>query len=151
LGSIQVRGRARNFEIPPMTHAVGANFGKQVTLLGYDLDLSPNEEGGTARLILYWQAQREMETAYKVFVHLLDADGVIIAQVDREPQAGVTPTTGWLADEVVTDEIEIPVTEITAATQSIAVGLYDPLTGERLSTLDAAGVVVGDRVLIPVR
>ncbi len=151
MGSIQVTGRTRNFEIPPMIHAVGADFGEQVTLLGYDLDLSPNEEGGTARLILYWQAQKEMETAYKVFVHLLDADGTIIAQVDREPQAGVTPTTGWLADEVVTDEIEMPVTEIMAATQSIAVGLYDPLTGERLSTLDAAGVVVGDRVLIPVR
>ncbi|MEJ2557231.1 MAG: hypothetical protein P8186_13565 [Anaerolineae bacterium] len=151
LGPIQVTGRVRNFETPAMIHAVGANFGEQVTLLGYDLDLSPNEEGGTARLILYWQSQKEMETAYKVFVHLLDADGVIIAQVDREPQAGVAPTTGWLAGEVVTDEIEMPVTERMAATQSIAVGLYDPLTGERVSVLDAAGVVVGDRVLIAVR
>jgi hypothetical protein len=150
LGSIQVTGRARNFEIPPMMHSVGANFGEQVMLLGYDLDLSHREEGGTVRLILYWQAQKEMETAYKVFVHMLDADGVIIAQVDREPQVGAAPTTGWLEGEVVTDEIEMPVTEMMAATQSIAVGLYDPLTGERVSVLDAAGVVAGDRVLIPV-
>ncbi len=151
LGPIQVTGRARNFEIPPMMHSVGANFGQQVRLLGYDLDLSHSETGGTVRLILYWQAQTEMETAYKVFVHLLDADGMIVTQVDREPQAGVAPTTGWLAGEVVADEIEVPITEAMAATQSIAVGLYDPLTGKRVPVLNTAGVVVGDRVVVSVR
>lgn len=151
LGPIQVTGRARSFEIPPMMHPVGADFGEQVTLLGYDLDLSPGEEGGTVRLILYWQAQREMETGYKVFVHLLDAGGMIVSQVDREPQAGAAPTTGWLAGEIVVDEIEVPVTEAMAATQSIAVGLYDPLTGKRVPVLNSAGVVVGDRVVVSIR
>jgi hypothetical protein len=151
LGPIQVTGRARSFEIPPMMHPVGADFGEQVTLLGYDLDLSPSEEGGTVRLVLYWQAQKEMGTAYKVFVHLLDAGGVIVAQIDREPQAGVAPTTSWLAGEIVVDEIEVPVTEATVATQSIAVGLYDPLTGKRVPVLNSAGVVVGDRVMVSIR
>jgi hypothetical protein len=151
LGQMQVTGRVRNFEIPPMMHSVGANFGDQVTLLGYDLDLSPSEGGGIVKLVLYWQAQQEMETAYKVFVHMLDAGGMIVGQVDREPLAGVAPTTGWRAGEVVTDDIAVPVTEAMAGTRSIAVGLYDPLTGKRVPVFNTAGVVVGDRVVVSVQ
>jgi hypothetical protein len=118
--------------------------------LGYDLDLSQTGEGGPLQLTLYWQAKQEMETAYKVFVHLLDETGQIVTQVDREPQAGAAPTTGWVPGEVVADELEIPITESLTKVRSIAVGLYDPATGERLSTLDAQGSVIGDSVTLAV-
>ena len=91
-----------------------------------------------------------METAYKVFVHLLDEAGQIVTQVDREPQAGEAPTTGWVAGEVVADEIQIPITESLIQVRSIAVGLYDPATGERLSALDAQGSAIGDSVTLVV-
>jgi hypothetical protein len=148
LGQMQVTGRARIFEVPPVTHIVEADFDEQVTLLGYDLDLGQVEAGDPAKLTLYWQAQREMETAYKVFVHLLDTNGAIVTQVDQEPQAGEAPITGWLAGEVVVDDIEIAVTGDMAATQSIAVGLYNPLTGERLAVLNTDGIILGDSVML---
>jgi hypothetical protein len=148
LGQIQVTGRARIFEVPSVPHAIGVGFDEQVTLLGYDLDLTQVESGGQAELTLYWQAQKEMETAYKVFVHLLDSSGAIVTQVDQEPQAGEAPTTGWLAGEVVVDDIRIAITEDTAATQSIAVGLYDPMTGERLPVRNTDGTVLGDSMIL---
>lgn len=146
LGKMEVEGRTRKFEIPSIGHHLGTNFDAQVSLLGYDLDLSQAGEGGPVYLTLYWQAQREMETAYKVFVHLLNESGQIVTQVDREPQAGEAPTTGWLAGEVVVDEIEIPVTDALVTTRSIAIGLYDPSSGKRLPMLDTDGSVFGDSV-----
>jgi len=128
---VQVTGRPHSFEIPPISHLLEADFGGQATLLGYDLDLSKIGEGGPARLTLYWQAQREMTTAYKVFVHLLDESGEIVTQVDREPQAGAAPTTGWLPGEVVVDRIEIPPQGLERV-RRIALGLYDPVSGARL-------------------
>ncbi len=150
VGQMQVKGRARIFEAPQMAHSIETNFGDQITLLGYDLNLLHAEKAGGVQLTLYWQAQREMETAYKVFVHLLDGSGQIVTQVDREPQAGEAPTTGWLAGEVVVDEIEIPVTGVVATTQSVAVGLYDPVTGRRVPVLNIDGSAVSDSVMFSV-
>jgi hypothetical protein len=148
-GKLQVTGRTRSFEVPPLANASQADFGERMTLLGFDLDLSQAAvEDGMIRLTLYWQAQSEMETAYKVFVHLLDDADQIIAQVDREPQGGNAPTTGWLSGEVVIDRIELATTEAMFATQSIAIGLYDPLTGERVPVLNTDGSVVSDNVML---
>jgi hypothetical protein len=150
LGQVQVVGRTRDFEVPPMRYQLQADFAGQVTLLGYDLDLSPVGAGESARLTLYWQAQREVETAYNVFVHLLNESQNIVIQVDQEPRRGEAPTTGWLTGEVVTDEFEITVPEEMATVRSIAVGLYDPSTGERVPVLNAEGISVGDNVMFPV-
>jgi hypothetical protein len=150
LGRIPVAGRKRTFEIPPMTHRVEADFGGQVTLVGYDLDLAQIGTGGPAKLILYWQAQAEMETAYLVFVHLLDETGKIVTQIDREPQDGEAPTTGWLAGELVSDEIKVPVSKETARVRSAAVGLYDPVTGERVPVLNGEGATMGDHIILPI-
>jgi hypothetical protein len=83
-------------------------------------------------------------------VHLLDEAGQIVAQVDREPQDGKAPTTGWLAGELVSDEIEVPVSKETARVRSVAVGLYDPVTGERVPVLNAEGVIMGDHIMLPI-
>ncbi|GAB4529006.1 MAG: hypothetical protein Kow0063_05700 [Anaerolineae bacterium] len=132
-----------------MSYPLGAHFGGQAILLGYDLHLSRTGEGGTVRLTLCWQAQREMTTAYQVFVHALDVTGQIVSQVDREPGSGETPTTGWLAGEVIVDEIEISVSENITTVQSIAVGLYDPLTGKRVPVLNSEGLPASDYVKLP--
>ena len=117
---------------PPIGHRLDVSLdGGALTLLGYDLDLTQVEAGGPVRLTLYWQAQKEMEKAYIVFVHLLDESGRIVAQVDRDPQAGEAPTAGWLAGEVVEDRIEI-LPEGLERVNKIALGLYDPVNGARL-------------------
>jgi hypothetical protein len=149
-GQMQIEGRPRHFEIPPLSHPLKADFDQKIKLLGYDLDVSQVAVSGSARLTLYWQAQAEMPTVYKVFVHLLDASGQIVTQVDREPQAGLAPTTGWLPGEVLIDNIEVPATQRIAGTRTIAIGLYDPASGKRLPVLDENGATLGDSVTLSI-
>jgi hypothetical protein len=109
LGQILVRGRRRQFEVPPIEYPQMAHFGEVVSLLGYDLETDEIAPGEVLHLTLYWQAQQEMDVSYTVFVHLLDAQNRIWGQRDSVPDKGQYPTTGWLQGEVVADEYEIPV------------------------------------------
>ncbi len=151
LGQVDVAVRTRSFEAPKMTHSLGTNFGNQVTLLGYDLDLTEFQLDSPVQLTVYWQAQRGMDTAYKVFVHLVEPTGGIVVQMDREPQAGEAPTTGWLAGEVVKDDIVMKVSGAATTAHTIAIGLYDPVTGTRVPVLNADGAVIGDSVTFSIK
>ena len=53
---------------------------------------------------LVWQALGEIETSYRVFVHLVDDRGEIVAQADGEPAQWARPTTGWAPQEFIVDE-----------------------------------------------
>ncbi len=151
LGTVRVAGRSRSFEIPPITHQVGANFGREITLLGYDLDLTSVATGNPAQLTLYWQAQSELTTAYQVFVHFLDESGKIVMQVDREPQAGEAPTTSWLPDEVVADRFEVPRHENLLHVTHMAIGLYDLVSGQRLPLVNQPADQEDGAVIISVK
>ncbi len=137
LGRVEVRSRERLYEAPAMPHPLKVNLGNLVELLGYDLEVQP---AGTLQLTLYWRALSEMETAYTVFVHLLDEDGQIQAQQDGPPPL---PTTGWAVGEVVVDGREVMAPA--AGRYTLAVGLYDVFSGERLPVL---GEAQDDRIIL---
>ncbi len=99
-------------------------------LVGYDLTL----QGGTVELRLVWQAMREMETSYRVFVHLINRDGQPVAQSDGVPAGWKRPTPGWAPGEYVVDDHAFAVPEgLAAGEYRLAVGLYVLETGARLS------------------
>ncbi len=151
LGQILVRGRKRQFEVPPIEHPLVAYFGEVVSLLGYDLEEDEIAPGGILYLTLYWQAQQEMDVSYTVFVHLLDAQNHIWGQRDSVPDGGQYPTTGWLEGEVVEDEYEIAVdSSAPPGEYIIEVGLYDATQPgyPRLPVIDEQGQITGDRVLL---
>jgi mannosyltransferase len=52
---------------------------------------------------LWWSADTVLDANYTVSVKVLDAGGQVIAQVDRQPQLDLRPTTTWQADEVIYD------------------------------------------------
>ena len=133
LGKLEFIERARNFETPEVQHPVGADLGGRVQLIGYDLPQTRVAPGETFPLTLYWRALDEMDTSYTVFVHVVGPDGVIRGQWDSVPGNGSLPTTGWLKGEVITDEYLIPMDDDAPPWQyTILVGMYDPMTGERL-------------------
>ncbi len=96
-----------------------ANFGDRIKLIGYDWN-------GDS-LVLYWQCLARVDRDYTVFVHALDDNGKIIAQADREPQAGNYPTSLWDIGEQVRDEYPLTITGA-----RVAIGLYRADTLERL-------------------
>jgi hypothetical protein len=151
LGQVLVRSRERQLEVPLIENPLTVHFGEAVSLLGYDLETDEISPGDVLHLTLYWQAQREMEVSYTVFVHLLDAQNRIWGQRDSVPDSGQYPTTGWLEGEVVEDEYEILVDSAAPSGEYlIEVGLYDAAQPSypRLPVLDEQGQIVGDRVLL---
>ena len=117
----------RTFANPSPQHALDADFGGQIRLLGYDLEHE-------SRLTLYWQAQAPIGTSYTVFAQLLGPAGDVRAQVDSVPQGGGYPTIWWLPGEVVADSLtlDLPASAPQDETYRLIVGLYDPATGARL-------------------
>ncbi|HEM62629.1 MAG TPA: hypothetical protein ENO24_10090, partial [Chloroflexi bacterium] len=64
LGSIELSGRPRRFDIPEIQHPVDARLGDAVLFLGYDLSSEEAKPGDTLHLTLYWQALEEMQVSY---------------------------------------------------------------------------------------
>jgi hypothetical protein len=95
---------------------------------------------------LAWRALGPSDGPLVAFVHLVSADGRLIAQHDGAPAAGARPTTGWLAGEYITDPH--PLTWLDTAYRGAArlhVGLYDPASTQRLTAPGGS-----DYLLLPV-
>jgi len=147
LGRIEVQGRERSFTVPPVSHPLEIQLGKTVRLLGYDLETIEAHPGGSLHVTLFWQGLGLMDTSYTVFLHLLDEEGKIRGQRDSLPSQGTLPTSGWVEGEVIVDRHEIPIApDVPAGQYTIALGMYDADTGERLPVSDAEGNLLGDHV-----
>jgi hypothetical protein len=132
LGLIDVVTRTHAFRPPTPQSSLEITFGDSVRLLGYDIPRTARP-GETILVTLYWQALAEMDTTYKVFVHLIDEDGQIRAQEDHPPLNGEAPTTSWVPGEVLQDPYRILLPpDLLPGYYSLRVGLYNPATGQRL-------------------
>ena len=67
-----------------------------------------------------------MDTSYTGFVHLLDANGQIVAQDDHVPLRSQYPTTRWVGGEVVEDRYELRLpSDLSPDEYTLEIGLYD--------------------------
>jgi hypothetical protein len=83
-----------------------------------------------------------MPESYKVFMHLLDANGVPRAQADVLPQNGARPTWSWLPGEIIADEIVLNLpADLPAGQYRLTTGLYHELSGERLTLPDGKDAI----------
>ncbi|KXK21229.1 MAG: glycosyl transferase family protein, partial [Chloroflexi bacterium OLB15] len=103
----------------------GAQFGENITLLNYALNSETLASGDALQVQLHWQTDRQLDTRYKVFVQLLDANGALQTQHDGEPGGGLQPTTIWQAGETIADNhaLILPDT-LPAGEYTVIVGLY---------------------------
>ncbi len=133
LGQVRVVERPHDYAQPSPAFPADAEFQGGARLVGYDLDPDPIVPGRPLHLTLFWQAAGPLDRGYTVFVHLLDATGAIRAQRDAPPGQGALPTTGWVAGEFLRDAYELPIdSALPPGDYTLAVGLYDPATGQRL-------------------
>jgi hypothetical protein len=145
--TLQITPSTRTFEPPALPQTLGVDFGGQIRLLGYDL----KQDANGLSLRVAWQALvDDSEHRYKTFVHLFDpTTEQIVAQRDTEPRGGERPTSTWIAGEVVTDSFQISTADVPAGTYRLAVGLYDPTTGQRLPAVGPdGGRLPQDRVVL---
>jgi uncharacterized membrane protein len=119
-----------------------AETGDEITLLGYSLLEGRLAAGEIAQTTLFWRADRIPSQRYKVFLHLLDLGNQIVGQRDTEPGSGVRPTTLWEAGEIVVDNYGVPIHPATPpGSVRLEVGIYDPVTGQRLTTTEGESQV----------
>lgn len=132
LGVVQIEAPERLFAVEQMETAVHATFATPTNPIATLTSLSLAEY---PQLTLIWQANSEINTRYRVFIHAVDGSGQMMAQADGEPVQWTRPTTGWAVDEYIIDRHQLP-PEAESAT-ALHIGLYDPLTGQRLTTEEA--------------
>ncbi len=108
------------------TQLSGVRFGDHIVLDGYTLSTPLLAPGDILQLDLYWHADAVIADRYKVFVHVLDPNGKITAQTDREPGGGLVPTTIWQPNQTVVDRYGVLIPANTSVgNYSIEIGLYD--------------------------
>ncbi len=141
--SFRVTAPERTFDMPQIQHRVDVDLGDFATVLGYDLAGGLVAPSQVIDLTLYWRARAETAQSYKLFVHALDAEGRIVAQVDSVPVSGRRPTTGWLPGEVIADRYAMALPgDLPAGPYRLAVGLYHSESGERLKTGEGGEIVL---------
>jgi hypothetical protein len=95
---------------------------------------SLNYQPDTAKLGVNfeWYTDGSAKGDYKVFVHLYDdVNKAPVAQMDMRPGNGTLPPGNWLPG-VLHDTITVDLKGVAAGTYKIAIGMYDPVTFERL-------------------
>ena len=128
----------RMFKPPTMQHLLVADLGGQVRLLGYDIKAQTSTAKPQVELTLYWQATQEMTKSWTVFTHV---EGERLwGQHDSPPAAGLKPTDQWAANQVVADKHVISLDPATPSGKyRLVVGIYDPVSLDRLPAFDANG------------
>jgi len=122
---------------------VRARFGQEILLHGYAVGEGPFTPGDVVPVTLFWEADAP-PGRYKVFLHLMDSAGNLVAQNDAEPRGNLSPAFIWSVGERVTDRhgVYLP-PHLPPGTYRLRVGMYRMDTGERLPLL-LDGVEAGD-------
>ncbi len=109
-----------------------AIFGNhEIALLDYRI-VGPLRHGATVRVQLTWQALRQVDHDYTVFVHAVDDRGTKWAEEDSKPQEGTLPTLKWMPGQVVSDTHTIQI-NIDGPSEGyhLELGIYQAGNGQR--------------------
>lgn len=116
-----------------------ARFGEAIRLLGYAVGKGPFTPGEVIPITLFWETGGAVPERYKVFLHLLDGAGSLVAQRDAEPMGDLLPTSAWSPGQQIIDRHGVLLPEgLPAGEYTLSVGLYHIDTGQRLP------IVVGE-------
>jgi hypothetical protein len=114
-------------EVQPQER-VEAVFSEAIELIGYDA----GGDAANLELTLYWRSLAPVTVDYDVFIHVVDADGNILAQADRQPLNSLAATSVWQPGDIVRDPYAISLPSDLPEDTVVRVGLYLRETGARL-------------------
>ncbi len=138
----------RLFAPPPYDVPVGAGFTGLATLEGISVASAAVSPDEMLDLTLVWKATGTADASYRVFTHLLSADGIVIAQHDGYPVGETRLTTGWVKGEYLVDVYRLaflPEGQGYRGPARLEVGFYNPETNYRIPVSGG-----GDHVILPV-
>jgi hypothetical protein len=122
---------ARIYQLPrPFATPLGAQFGETLHLPGVTVEPAP----GRLTVTPAWDVRARPAADYVAFLHLLDANGQRVAQVDVRPGGGgAPPTSAWQAGEQIGVPLPLDLPAgLPPGEYTLVLGVYDEATGERL-------------------
>ncbi len=142
IGSDSLRRQSPIGEALPAPIKSGQSLGGEITLLGYDAPTEELQPGSDIEVSLYWQARRQLETNYQVFVHLLNEDGQLLSQSDKL-NPGEYPTKRWRTDKYVRDHHQLAIPEgLPPGEYRLTVGIWLMAEGYRLQASGSGADVI---------
>jgi mannosyltransferase len=129
------------------TFPAEATFGP-ADLVGFDAKGEVRPAGRVA-IGLHFAPRQPFQRDLKVFVHLLDEAGKIVAQHDGQPCGGGCPTSAWRGGERIVSEhpLELP-SSLPPGQYAVVVGLYDGRTGDRIPRAGPTPPGQSDRAIL---
>lgn len=105
---------------------MSAQFGEALSLNG--VWLRPTARAGDwFYVVLRWQPRQPVPADYKVFIHVLDANGNLQFQRDKLALSELMPMTAWPAGENLRDPYAVVVpANLPAGEYRVMMGVYDP-------------------------
>jgi mannosyltransferase len=101
-------------------------FGGIIQLERVKLSNENVQPGEIVQISLNWMVDEHIDRRYKVFLHLVDENGQIVAQRDSEPGGGLALTTTWTPGQMIVDNHGLLVPAGTKPGQyTLLLGLYD--------------------------
>ncbi len=123
----------RTWQMPQVGQAVDIAFGEHLSLAGYSL--SADSGAGILTVTLVWSTDGYIDLGYKVFVHAVDEQGVLLVQSDSVPAGWTRPTQAWLPGEFIVDVHELALgADLLPRIERLLVGMYGEADGVRLTT-----------------
>jgi hypothetical protein len=146
------------YALPPLIPAeqaaqeavpLGYQFGDEMELLGYRVEVDRTRVGESVPITLYWRRLSAMEQNYTVALTVLDPDGDPHGQVATFPGRGNYATSLWDGGEVVKDTYHVRVAPTYPAPGLIRfyVAVYTYPRGDHLAVLDSTGEQIGNAAI----
>ncbi len=108
---------------------VGTRYDESVELLGMSVSDALPQAGEALAVTLWWRPLQAADRYGKVFVHLLDANGDLVAQHDGAPVNGSYPFAIWPPGTTIRDDHILPIDrQLTPGPYRLEIGIYDPDT-----------------------
>jgi 4-amino-4-deoxy-L-arabinose transferase-like glycosyltransferase len=126
-----------------------AQFDTLAILRGYELSRDTLRPGDELTVKLYWEVTGKPPGDYLLFTHLIDENGLMVAQRDTHPGLGNFPTGQWQPGVRFVDTIRLhmPETMYAPGQANLSIGLYAP-DAYRLGITAADGTGLGDALTL---
>jgi serine/threonine-protein kinase len=127
---------------------IEANFDDKVVLYSAELNEMTLRPGDTLQIVITWHVLERLPAPYTTFIHITDAGGQIVAQLDRPPLGGSRPTDTWRPGENFLDPYSLALpANARPGSYWVRIGLYRQ--AQRLPVIDPGSATVEqDAVLV---
>ncbi len=132
----------------PANYQQHADFGGEISMLGFDLSDTQLRPGQVLDVTIYWNAQRPVTQTYQSFVHLVRPEGTIWRQSDTLNPGGF-PTNLWPTDRYVSDKHRLTLPDdLPPGEYFLSVGLYTLHNSQRLPVQEAESGYTRDNLIL---